>query len=225
MTLLAVAAVIWIALHLGLAGTGLRRLVTARIGDGAFRGVFSILSFAALSFLITQWRHAAVQPLWATPESLRYPLAGVMLLACAAFVGSVTAKNPTAVGGEAAIDSEPRGILRITRHPMLWSFGLWALVHVVANGDLAALIFFGSFAVTSFAGMPSIDAKVASRSPSGWASFAGRTSIVPFAAILAGRNRLVLGEGLPIAIVGGIVLWAALLWLHPSLFGVSALPA
>ena len=114
--------------------------------------------------------------------------------------------------------------MRVTRHPMLWSFALWAAVHVLGNGDLASLLFFGAFLVTALAGMPSIDAKVARREPEGWPRFAVTTSILPFGALATGRNRLAPAEigWAPLAL--GLVLWAVLLWAHPRLFGVSALP-
>ena len=225
MALLLVAALIWVVLHIGVAGTRLRAVLAARVGDNGFRGIFSVVSVAALAFLVSTWRHAPLVVLWTVRDGWRYPLAGIMLLACIAFVGAFMAKNPTSVGGETGVAQEPRGILRITRHPMLWSFGLWGMVHLVANGGAAALLFFGSLVFTSFAGMPSIDAKVARRSPAEWPLFARQTSVMPFGAILSHRNRFVLGEGLPIALAGGIILWAALLWFHPAAFGVSALPA
>jgi len=54
MPLLIIAALVWIAIHLGLAGTRLRDAVVQRIGEGPFRGVFSLLTIAALVFLV--WR-------------------------------------------------------------------------------------------------------------------------------------------------------------------------
>jgi len=50
MPLLIIAALVWIAIHLGLAGTRLRDAVVQRIVEGPFRGVFSLLSIAALVF-------------------------------------------------------------------------------------------------------------------------------------------------------------------------------
>jgi len=77
----------------------------------------------------------------------------------------------------------PEGIVRVTRHPFLMGVGLWAVVHLVANGDVASFIFFGAFAVTALAGTVSIDAKRRHALGPGWRSFAAQTSIVPFAAI------------------------------------------
>ena len=144
-----------------------------------------------------------------------------MLVAFVLFVASVTRRNPTMINGEPALAQPPRGIQRVTRHPMLWSFALWSAVHIIGNGDTAALVFFGAFLVTALAGMPSIDVKLARRDPATWQALSTATSIVPFAAIAQGRNRFVSGEiGWPTALTG-VVAWAMVLRLHPWLFGVA----
>jgi uncharacterized membrane protein len=71
---------------------------------------------------------------------------------------------------------------------------LWAVLHLIANGDVASFIFFGAFAVTALAGTVSIDAKRRRALGPAWQSFAAQTSIVPFAAIAAGRTRFDPGE-------------------------------
>jgi uncharacterized membrane protein len=106
---------------------------------------------------------------------------------------------------------------------MLWSFALWALVHILGNGDSACLVFFGAFLVTALLGMPSIDAKLAKRAPAAWARLSATTSILPFGAIAEGRNRLVLSEIGWVPPVIGLLAGAALLHLHPYLFGVPVL--
>src|ERR687883_287202 len=94
----------------------------------------------------------------------RWPRALGMRAARFLFVAS-RRRTPTAMGGDALLGAEPTGIQRVTRHPMLWSFAIWAAVHVIGNGDTASLVFFGAFLVTALAGMPSIDAKLARRAP------------------------------------------------------------
>jgi uncharacterized membrane protein len=161
-------------------------------------------------------------PLWSAPAWLRLILAAAMLPAFLFFAAGLL-RNPTAVGGEALAGQQARGIQRITRHPMLWSFALWALVHVIGNGDLASLIFFGTFAISAFLGMPSIDRKLAARNPAAAAELRAETSIIPFGAILAGRNRLVLAEIGWLALLLALLGWAALLHFHARFFGVPAL--
>jgi uncharacterized membrane protein len=104
---------------------------------------------------------------------------------------------------------------------MLWSFALWAAVHIIGNGDTAALVFFGAFLVTALAGMPSIDAKLARRDPRTWQTLSAQTSVVPFAAILGGRNQFVPREIAWWVPVVAAVVWVVVLHLHARLFGVS----
>jgi uncharacterized membrane protein len=221
MAVLVIAALVWIGIHLGLAGTRLRDAIVALIGDGPFRGLFSFLSIASLVFLVWAWGSSGTTPLWSTPNWLRWVLVAVMLVAFVLFIASLSGRNPTMIGGEAAIVQPPRGIQRVTRHPMLWAFALWAAVHVIGNGDTAAIVFFGAFLVTALAGMPSIDAKLARRDPATWQALSAATSVVPFAAIAARRNRFVPGEiGWAAALIG-VIAWVLLLMLHPLLFGVA----
>lgn len=219
---LLLAAIFWIATHNGFAGTDIRTRLVGKIGEVGFRIAYAVTSIIAIMMLVQAWEAAVAMPLWSAPAWLRLILAAAMLPAFLFFAAGLL-RNPTAVGGEALAGQQARGIQRITRHPMLWSFALWALVHVIGNGDLASLIFFGTFAISAFLGMPSIDRKLAARAPEAAARLRAETSIMPFGAILAGRNRLVLGEIGWLAPVLALLGWAALLHFHARFFGVPAL--
>jgi uncharacterized membrane protein len=219
MAVLIIAALVWIGMHIGIAGTRVRDAIVARIGDAPFRGLYSLLSIVVIVFLVRAWGAAATTPLWYAPVWLRWVLVAVMLVAFVLFVASVSRRNPTMVGGETAMTQPPRGIQRVTRHPMLWSFALWAAVHIIGDGDTSAIVFFGAFLVTALAGMPSIDAKLARRDPAVWQALSAATSIVPFAAIAQGRNRFVPGEIGWLTVLVGVIAWAVVLRLHPWLFG------
>jgi len=221
---LVVAIVIWLGLHIGVSGTRLRDRVVAEVGEARFRAAFSVASIGALALLIIGYRVAPTVQLWLIPAALGWLLVLLMLPAFCLFVASVATRNPTAVGGGGAA-GVPRGIVRVTRHPMLWSFAIWAFVHVIGPGDVASVLFFGTFLVTALAGMPSIDAKLARRDPGDWVRLAAVTSILPGGAIAAGRNRFAVQEIGWIVPVIGVVAWAVLLWLHPTLFGVRPIPA
>ena len=221
MTLLILAAALWVFVHVGISGTSLRDAVVARLGEGRFMLAFSIASVVSITLLVLAWQNAETTFLWSAPGWLRWILALLMLPSFVLFMASHK-RNPTAVGNK-GLGEEPRGIQRVTRHPMLMSFAIWGLVHVIGNGDAAALVFFGAFLVTAVAGMPSIDAKLARRHGEAWAGFAAKTSILPFGAILAGRNRLVLSEIGWMPPVVGLILWAALLHFHRAVFGLPAL--
>ncbi|WP_376093396.1 NnrU family protein [Roseomonas sp. CCTCC AB2023176] len=223
MLLLILAALLWIGIHVGVAGTRLRGAVVARTGEKAFTGVFSLASAVSITLLVLAWQNAPTTPLWFPPRVLSWLLVVLMLLAFVLFAGSVMTRNATSLGQGSALEQEPRGMVRITRHPMLWSFAIWGIVHVIGNGDTAAILFFGAFALTALLGMPSLDAKVAARDPAGWRGFASRTSLLPFGAVLSGRNRIAWREILWPLLIGGAA-WAALLHLHPAIFGVSPIP-
>ena len=218
------AAVLWVAVHIGIAGTRVRDGIVARIGEGPFRGLFVVASFVLLGWLAWSYGRAGlVRVFWMVPQWLAVLMMVLMLPALLLFVCSVTTPNPTSVAGRHALEApNPAiGILRVTRHPMLWAFALWGIVHLVVLGTASAAVLTGAIIVTAFAGMPSLDAKYARRNPGRWPAFAAATSLLPFAAIVQGRNKLALGE------IGwwrpllAVVLWVALIALHPVAFGVD----
>lgn len=224
------AAGLWVGLHVLVAGSPLRRAVAGRIGEPGFQGMFSLLSLVALGLLIWTYHRAAAQgvnfDVWVPTRAALWAPIAVMPIAWLLFVGSVSGPNPTSVGMEKALHApEPaRGILRITRHPMLWSFVLWSVAHASANGDAATLVLCAAIALPSLWGMRSIDRKRARRDPEGWQRYAAVTSITPFAAIVGGRNRLALAEIGPVRVLVALLVTAVVVAAHPHLFGASALP-
>ena len=221
MALLLLASILWLAVHIGISGTSLRARLHNPLGDNAYRGVHALLSLATFAFLIWAFRQSGAIVLWTLPKGAYHGLALLMLPVFLLFAGASSKSNPT--GKRPLSPAGASGIVRITRHPMLWGITLWAIIHIIGNGELAATIFFGTFAVTALAGMPSIDRKFAARDPAGWAKLSAETSIVPFGAILTGRNRLVLSE-IPRAIwIGGAVLWLVVLMGHKYVIGISPL--
>ena len=222
---LVVAAVLWTFVHLCVSGTSLRGHVVRAIGEGAFRVLFSLGSFALIFWLVESYiRAGAVDVLWATPHWLIVICMLLMLPAILLFIGSVSVPNPTMVarGRVLAAEHPARGVLRITRHPMLWSFAVWAAIHAIMVGTMGALVFFGAFLVVALAGMPSLDAKIAKRDPQNWARYAMATSIVPFVAIAQGRNRLVPTEIGWWRLAASLVVWCVLVSAHQWLFHIPA---
>lgn len=222
---LALAASLWFLIHPLVAGSSLRGRLVAKLGEKAFRGLFALLSLASLTWLSMAYSAAPCAPLWATPRALLRLPATVMPLAFTLFAGAFTVPNPTAVGAERALAGETvaRGVLRVTRHPFLWSVALWSGAHLIVNGNLAALLFFGSLLATALVGTRDIDRKRERSDPELFARYRAVTSNLPFAAIVSGRNQLVLRELLVPAGIG-VTLTAILLTFHQQLFHVSPLP-
>ena len=221
---LVAAAVVWVFVHIGIAGTALRGRLVQLLGGPGFRVAFSLLSIANIVWLCLAWRAAGpVRVLWQAPDWLVVLGMALMVPAVILFVGSVTTRNPTMVGGTRllASDTPAIGIVRVTRHPMLWSFALWAATHLVTFGTLGGAIFTGAFLVVAVAGMFSLDAKYAKRAPAQWAAFARVTSILPFAAIAQRRNHFAFSEIGWRRIAAAIVLWCVLVALHPPVFAVN----
>ena len=222
---LTLAALLFIGIHIGVSGTRTRDTLVGAISLNGYMIAFSVASVAAMVWLVMSYNTAAYVPLWDAPNWWKYVSIVLMLPAFLLVVIGLTTPNPTAVAQEGLVAQAPRGIVRITRHPFLVGVGIWAVTHLVSNGNVASLLFFAALAVVSFAGTVSIDAKrrrvLGDRA---WDAFAQRTSIVPFAAILAGRNTFSLGElgwWRPLA---GLAAYAVFLGGHAHLIGVSPWP-
>ena len=217
---LTIYALLWLGLHLGVAGTNLRYRVTRRLGVNGYRGLFSVSSSGGMVRLCMSYAQSDTIVLWSTPGWLRWVLAFVMLPAFVLFAASFV-RNPTAAGGERFLQRDVQGIQRVTRHPMMVSYAIWAAVHMIGNGDVASLVFFGALFLTAVVGMPSIDRKTFDRDDHAWAKLERSTSIVPFVAILGGRNRFVPAEiGWVVPSVGA-ALWLGMLVFHHSIFGAT----
>lgn len=224
MTSLALAALFFIAIHLGVSGTTARDALVARIGLRGYMVVFSLGSVAGMVWLVMAYQAAPYSVTWGMLEWWKPFAIALMLPAFLLVVVGLTTPSPTSVAQEKLVGEEPRGILRITRHPFLMGVALWSVVHLVGNGDWASALLFGALFVVAAAGPASIDAKRRRALGTAWDGFATRTSILPFAAILAGRNRLAMNELGTWRVVGGVVAYTLMLGGHAHIVGVSPWP-
>jgi len=226
---LALACAVFLAIHLLIAGTTVRDSLVAAVSEGGYLAGFSLASVAVIVWMCVSFNAALAgtnPQLWYLGEGVKHAGGIVMAIAFLMVVPGILTPNPTSVGQAslAGRDDVARGMLRITRHPFLWGVAIWAAFHLLANGDEASVIFFGSFLVLSLAGTASIDAKRKRKAPEDWSRFAAVTSNVPFAAILAGRNRLSIGELLTWRQLVAILVFAGIFLTHHLLFSVSPFP-
>jgi uncharacterized membrane protein len=220
---LVLAGAVWVLTHLGLSSTRLRALIAGAIGERGFQGIYSVVALVTLVWLVRTYNATPqFDFLWGPDPALRMVPMIVMPFAFMFMLGGFMVRNPTAVGQEAQFKAvgEGSGLIRITRHPFQWSVVMWALAHIVANGDTASLVFFGSLGLVSLLGAPLIDRKKAQKMGADWEPFARATSNVPFAAILAGRNRFVPKE-LWLPALAGLLVFGAAHAGHKWLSGVS----
>jgi len=222
---LVASALVWFLLHAAIAGSGARPWLVKRFTEKTYQAGFSLASVGSLWWLVQEYRQAPFVPLWVVPAPLFFVPIVLVPVAFVLLVGAFTVKNPTSVGGEKVLtaDDPARGMLRLTRHPFLWSVVVWAFAHVLVNSDVSSLIFFSSLGLTAVVGTFDIDRKRRRSNPIEYARYEARTSNVPFVALLSGRNRLVLREvWLPLLL--GLSLALGTVALHPRFFGGSALP-
>ena len=208
--------------HFLLSWPPLRSRLVGAIGERAFLGGYALLAAVFLVWATFAFRAAPRLPLWDWGPGGRHIVLAVMPFAFMLAVIGLSSRNPTAVGGESALEGaqSARGIVTITRHPFLWGAALWALSHMGANGHAAALIFFGGLALLALGGMAAIDHKRALSQGAKWRSFSAATSAMPFAAALAGRTAIDwrgIGWLRPLV---GLALYAAMLHLHGWIIGV-----
>ena len=217
LTLLCVASAAFLGTHF-VSSTPLRPALVGVIGEKAYAGLYSLLAFATLGWMIWAYNRAPVEALW---PGLRLAPAILMPFSLLLLVGGLLTRNPSAVGQAKALKAgEPaRGMLRVTRHPMMWGFILWSGAHILARGELKSLVFFGAFLVLAALGALLIDRRKERTLGEDWRRFAKVTSYFPFFAIAQGRNRLDLNE------IGwrnptiALALYGLFFWFHPVLFG------
>lgn len=219
------AAIFFCGIHFFISGSRWRDALVRRLGAPAFRAVFSLLSLVGLGWLIFAYRQAPYMETWGQLAGFKPVAAVLMPLAFLFIVVGVATPSPTVVGGERLLDEdedEPaRGILRITRHPFLWGVSLWALLHLIVNGDAASLVLFGSLLLLSLGGTYSIDNKRLRMHGEAWERFLAVTSVLPFRAIWDQRNDLRLDEIGWKSPALALALYAVAMLLHQRMFGVA----
>jgi uncharacterized membrane protein len=217
------AALAFVAAHFLISSSGLRPLLVGRIGERAYAGLFSAQALALLVWMAFAFQAAPRDHfLWEIPGGTHLALALMPFILILA-IGGFTAPNPSAVLMTAPDAGwQPKGILTVTRHPVMWAFGLWALLHLLANGDLAGLIFFGAFAALALFGTLAIDAKKRRTwSPETWQVFSAASSNLPFLAIAQGRARFDWrGLGWKTLVIALVLYVAIIYWFHPQVLGI-----
>ncbi|HUU67010.1 MAG TPA: NnrU family protein [Methyloceanibacter sp.] len=184
MTLLIIGIVVFLGIHLLPAFPQVRAGLVGRIGENGYKALFSVLSIAGLVLLVWGFAQAPVIQVWSPPPWTRWVAIVLML---PAFIFLVAAYVPCRLKAK-------------LKHPFLAAIKTWALAHMIANGDLASIILFGSF--LAYAVFDRIALR--GRQP---------TALVETPGSGPARNDL-------IAVGLGVVLYVVfMIWLHPLLIG------
>ena len=219
---LALAVGLFVVSHMVLSGTEIRSRLVGRFGQWPFIGVYSVLALALFTWAVQAFAAAPEVVLWRPPAAIRLVFGPVMVVAAMFVVAGCTQPNPTAVFlDRLAAGRGPKGITKITRHPVMWGVGMWAVVHMLAAGKAAALILFGGLAVLSLVGTFNMDRRRRRTGGEEWRRLEAETSNVPFVALIQRRTRLGLREIGWWRLGLGLAFYAALLLGHETVIGVS----
>lgn len=195
----------------------LRAPLVRLVGEGAFRGIYSLVAAAAMVWMYFAFRAAGGQPpLWGALGDAVWIIASVvtllaMVLLAGSFIGNPALPAP---GAEKAARSEARGVFAVTRHPMMWAFALWAIGHIVAAPTPRTLVIALAILILALVGAHMQDRKKQALMGEAWTGWERRTTYWP-------KFGRILGAG-TVTWVGGIALWLALSWLHRPLGGWEA---
>ena len=219
---LVIAGVAFCGSHILLSSTRLRGSLRDQLGERGFLAVYSLTSLVIFAWFVAAYSAAPTIALWPRQRWTSFVPVSVMPLATILLVAGYSTRNPTAVGMErsARLDDPAPGILCVTRHPIMWAIGLWAGSHLIANGDLSSVLFFGSLAALALGGTVLIDRKKQLALGSNWSRLTEVTSNLPFAALLAGRTKLRWRDIGFLRIAAGLLLYAVLFLAHPKIAGL-----
>ncbi len=190
MTALLAGLLLFLGIHLLSTRRAIRAGLIAKLGAQPFKGLYSLVAFAGLALVVYgfgAYRAGGYVDVWSPPGALRHLSLALLLpvfvlLAATYLPGWIKAK---------------------ARHPMLLAIKLWAVAHLLANGDLGSMLLFGGFLL--WAGYARATMRERER-------LEGTSAAVPAA---FGNNDV-------IAVVVGLAAYAAVvLWLHPILIGVA----
>ena len=185
MTLLIAGLALFIAVHSIPSVVPLRATLIARLGAGLYRGLFSLVAVAGLVLVVWGFARAPFEPVYTAPSWGRQV---AMFVVPVALVLLAAANMPTHI----------RAVLR---HPMLLGVLLWAIAHLLSNGDLRSVVLFGGFGGYALLDLFSVPAR--GKRPSNEQA-----------------PRLALDAA---AIVAGLAAAGLLTYFHAHLFGVPVI--
>lgn len=184
MGILLLGLVLFMGIHLLPGFTGLRSQAVQALGPRGYQAMFSVVSLAGFLLIIYGKSRAGFEPVW---QPFIWGKTAAMLLMLPACILLVAAYLPG-------------NTKRFTRHPMLWSVTLWAIAHLLTNGDLASAMLFGAFGLFALYDMYSANRRGAKKL---------EQSVPVFRDV--------------VVIIIGCGVFGGLLWLHPLIAGVAVI--
>lgn len=151
---------VFLAAHIIPSHQKLRQLLVNRMGERIFMSVYGVISLALFVWLLMTYLAAPYVELWMMADWMRYCVLFVMFWVCLLLVCTFSQPNPFSIGiGAKGFDPHNPGIVALTKHPGFVAFALWSSIHILPNGDVASIIFFGLMTALSLYGPKSLNDK------------------------------------------------------------------
>jgi uncharacterized membrane protein len=187
MYLLIVGLVLFLGAHAFSMNRAGRAKLIERFGANGFKGLYSLVSLVGFGLIIWgygMYRAGGYAPVWNPPTWLRH-VAALVMLPVLPLLFSAYAK----------------GFVKARlKHPMILSVKLWALAHLLANGDLGSMLLFGSFLLWAVLGFMSMRRRPIDEAASfvpnpGQDAAAILGGLIAYAAMIFGLHRYLIGVG------------------------------
>ncbi|MEO1221105.1 MAG: NnrU family protein [Pseudomonadota bacterium] len=193
----------------------LRAPMVKMFGELGFQVVYSLISIAALVWVYFAFIASPTADLpgsgdigWAIATIITLP---AMVMFAGSVVGNPALPSPQA---EKQARAEPKGVFTITRHPMMWSFALWALSHIILYWSWRTTITAAAMGILALVGAQMQDRKKRAIMGAAWAEWESKTSFWPQVTGFAKAGALAWSVGL--------ILFVFLSWLHAPIGGIPA---
>lgn len=188
MSILVLGVIIWIGIHLvPSVGRPLRHRLIDALGENPYKGIFALFVVSSIVLMVMGWRSAQPVAIYQPPGWGHAAAIPMVFLAFFLFVASTQKTN----------------VKRFIHHPQLMGVAVWAIAHLLSNGDSRSLVLFGGLGAWALLEMPLIN-----RREGPW----DRPTSEPFKAELK-------------PLIACVVAYALFFFLHPFLFGVAPGPA
>jgi uncharacterized membrane protein len=192
--LLVLFALLFVLSHVGMSSDRLKRALVQTLGERTFMGIYSLVALLTLGGTILIYAgFGARGPLLWVPLGWSNPLVYVLMLLAFLFL-VLSMATPSPVGMETGAKPISRGVLRVTAHPQNWGMICFGIAHVLVTGTAGGLVMYGSFAALGIVGAYHETAKKSKDVDEAVKVFMKETGVIPFSAILRGRNKFVAGE-------------------------------
>ena len=211
------ASVAFVGSHFALSHP-LRAPLVGALGENGFRILYSLVALATFIWAATAFRSvgAGGTPLWDGMSDAIWIVVTIIMLVASVLLAGSFVRNPALPDARASRNAAlpVHGVFHVTRHPMMWSFALWAAAHVLVSPTPRQWIMAGAIGFLALAGAHMQDRKKRALMGDAWDDWQSRTSYWPRFGTLVQAGA--------IAWIGGLLIWLGATYGHIHANGMPA---